>query len=232
MTPENLVANSLPHFADTVVRLLTTPRGTPARFGQYLLAFGPGGGSVRPQGRGFENFLFQVAGEVSVEERGHNHDLRPGDYCYLPVGAEFSIQAGPQDATTLWTKRRYEPVEGISAPGAVFGRQSEAADITPPSPGRYTYCELLPAADPSYDFAMNVLTAQPGGSIGMIEVHHQEHGLLMLSGKGIYYLAGDFHEVTKGDYIYMAPYCPQSFYGVGDEGASYLLYKDINRDGF
>ena len=79
---------------------------------------------------------------------------------------------------------------------------------------------------------MNVLTAQPGGSIGMIEIHHQEHGLLMLSGQGVYYLAGDFHEVQKGDYIYMAPYCPQSFYGIGDQATSYLLYKDVNRDGF
>ena len=36
MTPDNFVANGLPHFAKTVARLLTTPRGTAARFGQYL----------------------------------------------------------------------------------------------------------------------------------------------------------------------------------------------------
>jgi len=76
------------------------------------------------------------------------------------------------------------------------------------------------------------LTAKPGGSIGIVEIHHQEHGLFMLSGQGVYYLAGDCHEVVKGDYIYMAPYCPQSFYATGDGAASYLLYKDVNRDGF
>jgi (S)-ureidoglycine aminohydrolase len=233
MTPDNFVANGLPHFAKTVARLLTTPRGTAARFGQYLLEFESGGGSLRPQGAGFESFLYQIAGHVVVGENGTDHDLKPGDYCYLPAGTEFSIQASASAAaSTLWTKRRYEQVEGIASPTSVFANQAEAAEIVPPPPGRYTYRELLPAANTSYDFAMNVLTAQPGGSIGMIEIHHQEHGLLMLSGRGVYYLAGDFHEVARGDYIYMAPYCPQTFYGIGDEPTSYLLYKDVNRDGF
>lgn len=233
MTPENFVANALPYFERTIVRPLATPRDTAAKFGQYLLEFEPTGGTSRPQGGGFENFLFQLEGTVRLEEGGTVHSLKEGDYCYLPVGVEFSIHADGSDrASTLWTKRHYEVVEGIALPAAVFGRESEVSDIVPPPPGDYTYRELLPASNPSYDFAMNVLTARPGGSIGMVEIHHQEHGLLMLTGRGIYYLAGDFHEVAKGDFIYMAPYCPQSFYGIGDEPASYLLYKDVNRDGF
>jgi (S)-ureidoglycine aminohydrolase len=233
MTPENFVANALPHFTGTVVVLLTTPRGTAAKFGQYLLKFEPRGGSTRPQGAGFENFLYQVDGSVTVEEQGRSQVLEAGDYCYLPAGIEFLLQASESaPATTLWTKRPYEEIAGIPLPPVTFGRLIDAGDIVPPPPGAYTYRELLPAADPSYDFAMNVLTAQPGGSIGMIEIHHQEHGLFMLTGRGIYFLAGDFHEVAKGDYIYMAPYCPQSFYGIGEGPASYLLYKDVNRDGF
>lgn len=233
MTPENFVANALPHFVKTVARPMATPRDTAAKFGQYLLDFEPSGGSVQPQGAGFESFLYQLDGSVSVTTGETGHELQPGDYCYLPSGSTFSIQAAASaPARTLWTKRRYEAVEGIPAPSLTFGRVSETADIVPPPPGQYTYRELLPAANPSFDFAMNILTAQPGGSIGMIEIHHQEHGLLMLTGRGVYYLAGDFHEVSKGDYIYMAPYCPQTFYGIGDEPASYLLYKDVNRDGF
>jgi (S)-ureidoglycine aminohydrolase len=233
ITPDNLVANGLPHFVNTVARPLATPRDTAARFAQYLLDFEPAGGSLRPQGAGFESFLYQVAGEVSVTVQGAEHVLGVGDYCYLPAGVEFSIQASGQAAArTLWTKRRYEPVEGIETPEVRFANQADVADIVPPPPGAYTYKELLPASDPSFDFAMNVLTAQPGGSIGMIEIHHQEHGLLMLSGRGLYYLAGDFHEVATGDYIYMAPYCPQTFYSIGDGPTSYLLYKDVNRDAF
>jgi len=233
MTPDNFVGNALPHFSRTVIVLLATPRDTAAKFAQYLLKLEPSAGSERPQGAGFENFIFQLEGQTTIASAGGSWSLVPGDYCYLPPGDEFTLKAadtGP--AVTLWTKRRYEAVDGIAPPAALFGKQTDAAEIVPPLPGRYTYRELLPAADPSFDFAMNVLTAKPGGSIGMIEIHHQEHGLLMLSGEGVYYLAGDFHEVRRGDYIYMAPYCPQSFYGVGDEPTSYLLYKDVNRDGF
>jgi len=233
ITPANLVANALPHFVRTIARPLATPRDCAAKFAQYLLELEPSGGSTRPQGAGFENFLYQLEGTVSVTVKDHLHSLGSGDYCYLPAGVEFSIQAAESSpAVILWTKRRYELVEGISLPPVSFGNLAAAVPIVPPAPGQYTYCELLPTADPSYDFGMNVLTAEPGGSIGMVEIHHQEHGLLMLSGRGLYYLAGDFHEVVKGDYIYMAPYCPQTFYALGDEPASYLLYKDVNRDGF
>ena len=40
----------------------------------------------------------------------------------------------------------------------------------------------------------------------------------------------DFIEVEKGDYIYMAPYCPQTFYATGWDESRYILYKDVNRD--
>ena len=106
---------------------------------------------------------------------------------------------------------------------------TDAPPIVPPAPGSYTYQELIPCADPSYDMAMNILTAPPGGSIGLVEIHHQEHGLYMLEGEGLYYLAGDYHQVFAGDSIYMAPYCPQSFWATGMNGGSYLLYKDVNR---
>ncbi len=138
--------------------------------------------------------------------------------------------AGP--ATTLWTKRRYEAVEGVSRPGAVRGHRQDVPVIEPGPPATYTFQELIPCADPAHDMAMNVLTAPPGGSIGLVEIHHQEHGLLMLEGEGVYYLAGDYHDVRVGDYIYMAPYCPQSFWATGEKGGAYLLYKDVNRDGF
>ena len=57
-----------------------------------------------------------------------------------------------------------------------------------------------------------------------------EHGLYMLAGRGIYWLNGDYHEVQAGDFIYMAPYCPQFFYATGWEKGRYLVYKDVNRD--
>jgi (S)-ureidoglycine aminohydrolase len=231
--PDNLVPNALPHFEGTIVCPLATPRICGSRFGQYLLDFEASGGSVRPTGMGFENFLYQLEGEVVVEERDCLHTLNAGRFCFLPADVPFSIRASASaSARTLWTKRRYEVVEDVTVPVSLFRHEAEVPEIDPPLPERYRYRALLPAADPSYDFAMNVMTMESGGSIGMVEIHHQEHGLFMLRGRGIYYLDGDWHEVMAGDYIYMAPYCPQSFRATGNEAASYLIYKDVNRDGF
>jgi (S)-ureidoglycine aminohydrolase len=233
ITPENHVDNRLPGLVDVVARPLSTPRFGGARFGQYLLLFGPEGRSTMPQGVGFENFLFQLDGTLRVEMPEGQMTLEPGGFLFMPEGLSFSMTGeGAEAGTTLWTKRRYERVPGVPLPAPVHGHRSEAPHIVPAPPGSYTFQELLPAADPSYDMAMNILTAPPGGSIGLIEIHHQEHGLYMLDGGGIYHLAGDHHQVAAGDSIYMAPYCPQSFWATGPDGGSYLLYKDVNRDGF
>ncbi len=49
----------------------------------------------------------------------------------------------------------------------------------------------------------------------MVEIHVMEHGLLMLEGGGIYRLGDRWYPVTAGDFIWMAPYCPQWFGALG-----------------
>jgi (S)-ureidoglycine aminohydrolase len=77
--------------------------------------------------------------------------------------------------------------------------------------------------------AVNIFTYRPGATLPFVETHIMEHGLLMLSGMGVYRLGDDWHPVRAGDVIWMAPYCPQWFVAMGDEPASYLYYKNINR---
>jgi (S)-ureidoglycine aminohydrolase len=79
---------------------------------------------------------------------------------------------------------------------------------------------------------MSVLRFQPGASLPNVEIHDEEHGLYMLRGAGLYLLDAGQHSVREGDFIYMAPYCPQSFTAIGAEPVEYLLYKDVFRDGF
>jgi (S)-ureidoglycine aminohydrolase len=83
--------------------------------------------------------------------------------------------------------------------------------------------------DPAFDFAVNTMAFQPGAALGMVEAHVMEHGLLMLEGGGIYRLGDCWYPVTAGDFIYMAPYCPQWFGAIGKVPAKYLIYKDWNR---
>jgi (S)-ureidoglycine aminohydrolase len=56
-----------------------------------------------------------------------------------------------------------------------------------------------------------------------------EHGCLMLEGGGIYRLSDHWYPTTAGDFIWMAPFCPQWFGCIGTRPAKYLIYKDFNR---
>ena len=47
---------------------------------------------------------------------------------------------------------------------------------------------------------------------------------------GVYYLGDRWHEVRAGDFIWMGPYCPQSFYATSSSPARYIYYKNVNRD--
>jgi (S)-ureidoglycine aminohydrolase len=73
------------------------------------------------------------------------------------------------------------------------------------------------------------MTYQPGAALSMVEIHVMEHGMLMLEGGGIYRLGEHWYPVTAGDFIWMAPYCPQWFGALGKSPAKYLIYKDWNR---
>jgi (S)-ureidoglycine aminohydrolase len=68
--------------------------------------------------------------------------------------------------------------------------------------------------------------------LAQVEIHDEEHGLYMTAGSGLYYLDGEEYDVSRGDFIYMAPYCPQSFTAADNTAAEYLLYKDVYREGF
>ncbi|MGH7730268.1 MAG: hypothetical protein ACRENJ_03360, partial [Candidatus Eiseniibacteriota bacterium] len=35
---------------------------------------------------------------------------------------------------------------------------------------------------------------------------------------------------VRGDFIWMGPYAPQSFYATGSQPSRYLYYKDVHRD--
>ncbi|MFF0450330.1 (S)-ureidoglycine aminohydrolase [Streptomyces sp. NPDC004609] len=229
MTPENLVENALPHLEGVIAKPLATPRAVPACFGEYLLEFEAGGRSTRPLGSGFENFLYVLDGRALVEADGTLHTLEPGGFAYFPEGVVFGIET-PGASRVLWVKRRYEPVAGVAAPEPVIGHTDEVTHHPDETIGG-TWAPLLPD-DARYDMAMNVMRFDVGSRFRMVEVHHQEHGLYMLEGEGVYYLGDDHVEVSAGDFVYMAPYCPQSFYATGSTRPSYLLYKDVNRDGF
>lgn len=227
LTPPNRYASRLAGWRDTTVFKLVTPRIGMARFGQYLLEVAPGGGAATPRDLTYEHFVLVTGGELTLG----GQSLPLGAFAYLPPSMGLTLTNGSAEtAGCVWIKRRYEAADGWSAPDLVVGH----VDQVPAETGENGVArrELLPAEDPAFDFNMSLLRFSPGLGLGQVEIHDEEHGLLMLTGAGTYHLDGLDLDVRADDFIYMAPYCPQGFTAGPENAAEYLLYKDVFRDGF
>ncbi len=231
VTPANHYPSRLPEFGDAPVVKLVTPRLAPARIGEYLIELPAGGGTTRPIGTGFETFLYALDGVTTAQVDGRELEFGAGGYLYAPTRTAFELFAGELPARLLMVKRRYEPTPGHDEPPLRAGHRDDEPFADTPVRG-FSRRELLPVEDPAFDFAMSLLSFESGVGLDNVEVHDEEHGLYMTAGAGLYFLDGELLEVEQGDFIYMAPYCPQGFTATGREPAEYLLYKDTWRDGF
>jgi (S)-ureidoglycine aminohydrolase len=187
-----------------------------AKFTQYTAEFEPGG-SLGPTAA--QRFVYVIEGRLG--------ELGPGQFVYVPAGAALPIRAETRSRAAV-IEKPYQPLEGVAAPEMFTGDESTIASKPFMDDPDLHMRQLIPD-NPRFDFAVNTMTFQPGATLPMVEVHVMEHGLLMLAGGGIYRLGDDWYPVTAGDFIWMAPYCPQWFGALGKTPAKYLLYKDWNR---
>jgi (S)-ureidoglycine aminohydrolase len=227
LPPEGIPESVLPEWSGTAARILTAP-AMGARFVQYLLEIAAGGGARQELKPGVEAFFYVLEGRVQLDLSGLGHTLEPGGFAYLKPGSRFDLQVSAGKARVLWLKKRYEPW-GTSAPVDQVGNERTMAGETYMGITGLILKTLIPA-DPAYDMAMNIFTFPPGFSLPVTETHVMEHGLLFLEGQGVYYLGDAWREAQAGDFIWMGPYCPQSFYATGSAPARYIYYKDVNRD--
>ncbi|OWT55707.1 (S)-ureidoglycine aminohydrolase [Candidimonas nitroreducens] len=229
MPPEGILESRIPGISNTTISVQAS-RSLGAEFAQILLDMRAGGGMDHARNDGLQAFFYVISGQAWLEIDGRSHDLRPGSFAYVPAGANIRLaNAGGENARVIWLKKAYEAVEGIRPPKALVSHRDQVEKVNKHTQGR-TWQHLLPDEDPAFDFAMNILSFEPGNYFPMIETHVMEHGLYMLEGQGMYLLQADWHECWEGDFIYMAPFCPQFFYATGWSRASYLLYKNVNRD--
>lgn len=216
-TPDTFVRAPFPGMVKaTAVVHIGPARG--AQFTQYTVEFEPGGSFVTGPA---QTFVYLLEGELTVGSQS----LRANHYCYLPPGAALVV-AAEAVARAAFIEKPFQP--GPGAPEPVFGNEQNIAPVPLGSDETLLVRTLLPAG-PEYDFAVNTMEYQPGARLGMVEIHVMEHGLLMLEGEGIYRLGEHWYPVTAGDFIWMAPYCPQWFGALGRTPAKYLIYKDWNR---
>ncbi len=223
---EGVAESVLPEWQSTVARILAAP-AMGAGFAQYDLALAAGGGTQQSLPEPIEAFVFALEGEVQCDVNGAGHRLAAGGFAYMRPGSRFAVHADAP-ARVLWLKKRYVPFGG-ARPHDIVGNERETAGETYMGIDGLVLKTLLPA-DPAWDMAMNIFTFPPGASLPVIETHVMEHGLVMLQGQGLYYLGREWMEVHAGDFIWMGPYVPQSFYATGVVPARDLSYKDVHRD--
>lgn len=176
-----------------------------------------------------QRFVFVLEGEVHcrAQSAGETQRLTAGSFCYLPAPSTDTLHAARPSRLVVIDKP-YTALPDAAAPGPLFGHEQAIASSALNGDETLQVRSLLPASR-AFDFAVNTMTYAPGASLSQVEVHYMEHGLLMLEGGGTYRLGDEWHPVTAGDVIWMAPFCPQWFAAAGKGAAKYLIYKDFNR---
>ncbi len=219
LTPDTFVRAPLPGMQRATAIVHAAP-ALGAAFTQYPAEF-EAGGCLGPAA--MQRFVYVLEGELLVA----GQRLAADGYVYFPPAAEAHVEAiGPARAAVI--EKPYQPLAGVAPAATLVG---DERTILPQSLSGDPALEvrvLLPA-EAAFDFAVNTMTYQPGTSLPMVEMHVMEHGLLMLAGGGIYRLGEKWYPVAAGDFIWMAPYCPQWFGALGKTPAKYLIYKDWNR---
>ena len=225
LTPSGFVPSFLPGWENATCIVLISP-AMGAGFCQYLITLGKDGHGRGNTGK-TQYFAYLVEGSASVVLDEKRHRMEAGSFAYVPPGKDIHFQGS--DAKLLIFQKPYVPLINFNAPEKYVGHQREVKG-QPFLGNDAARLQVLLPDTPAYDMAVNIFTYQPGATLPFVETHVMEHGLLMLSGQGVYRLDADYHPVQTGDVIWMAPYCPQWFVAMGKTPASYIYYKDVNRD--
>jgi (S)-ureidoglycine aminohydrolase len=222
-TPDTFVRTVLPGMERAAAVVHISPAAG-AAFTQYTAELEPGG-NLGPTTN--QRFLYLLEGTVDLATDTTFHTLAAGGFAYIPEDASHTVTA-QQAARIAVIEKPYEVLASAAEPEVIVGHEDKTLSVPLTDDPDLQVRSLLPAS-PSFDFAVNTMTYQPGAALSMVEVHIMEHGLLMLEGGGIYRLGDSWYPVTAGDFIWMGPFCPQWFGAIGKHPAKYLIYKDWNR---
>ena len=222
-TPDTFVGSLAPGF-DGVNLIVHAAPAIGAAFTWYTAEFESAGSLGAAMGH---RFLYVVEGSVTVTVTAEDHTLTSGGYGHVPAGQAHTVKANERSRVVVIEKPAVL-FDGVAPTPAIFGSE-DAVVLQPLNDDTDLQVRQLLPTTPGLDYAVNTMTYQPGASLALVEIHIMEHGLLMLEGGGIYRLGNSWYAVQKGDFIWMAPYCPQWFGALGKKAAKYLIYKDSNR---
>ena len=228
MPLEGFPDSRLPSWPTAEVKVLASPR-LGAGFVQYLIDLPAGEQGQFVADDSVETFHYVLGGEgETLNSAAAERSLKTGSFGLTPPGHGLSIRAN-SELKLLILRKTYEPTSMHTHGLAHHGHESKVEKAVWADDKGALIQTLIPD-DLKFDLAMNIFTFEPGHGLPIVETHVMEHGALILEGKGLYYLGNEWMEVEAGDFIYMAPFCPQSFYATGTKPAKYIYYKNVNRE--
>jgi (S)-ureidoglycine aminohydrolase len=222
ISPDSRVTSVLPGWTNCVASVqISTAMG--ANLTQLIVDVPKNGAATSSTGAD-QIFFFVVSGGITLNGR----KLGAEHFAFLPPGTTFELRGDLKQSLLLIFQKRYEILPGQPTPAPIYGDSAKikaTAFLGDPNARLQT---LLPDTL-AFDMAINVFTYDPGATLPFVESHLMEHGMLFLSGAGIYRLGADWYPVQTGDAIWIAPYCEQWFVAMGKTQARYIYYKDVNR---
>lgn len=221
IAPDSHVPSVEPGWEKTAVYVLVSS-GMGARVVQSLYVL-ESGGSGTGKTHADEHFYYVLEGSCTVNRR----ELTVGGFAYLPPGEKFEVTSAAGARVLLFAKC-YESLPSGEAPEVIFGDEKGVKSEAFLGDPAAQLQALLPDA-PEFDWAVNIFTYAPGGTLPFVECHIMEHAMMILDGAGVYKLGEDWHPVQAGDALWLAPYCPQWFVAMGKTPARYIYHKDVNR---
>jgi (S)-ureidoglycine aminohydrolase len=228
MPLEGYPASRLPTWPDAEVKVLASP-ALGAQFVQYLIDLPAGKRGSFAAEAGLETFFHVLSGSGQFQDgAGKKMAIAPGHFGLTPPDTSTTFIA--EGALRLLVlRKRYESAPGVALFRGVYGNEADIPrQVWAENP--HSLLQTLIPDELAFDMAMNIFTFDPGFGLPIVETHVMEHGLFFLQGKGLYYLEDRWMEVEADDFIWMGPYCPQSFYATGPTPTRYLYYKNVNRD--
>ena len=224
---EGIPYSRLPEWPQAQVRVLAGP-ALGAGFAEYLVDMSAGQAGAHPADGHIEFFIYVLSGGLTLTMDGKSHALAHGGYALVPPDKGFTAAASGQTSLLL-LRKRYEPAPGVPMFSAVVGNEKNAkGQVYYDDPG--ALLQVLIPDETAFDIAMNIFTFEVGHSLPITETHVMEHGLYVLQGKGTYFLDDTWMEVEATDFIWMGPFCPQSYYATGPVASRYIYYKNVNRE--
>lgn len=226
IAPNGHVKSVLPGVSGAATIVLINP-AMGARFAQVMITLEAGGRASFSADETETAGYFETGGATLTIGRT-KEKVAAGAFFFAPAGEAWSITAPKKGTRVTLFQKKFQPLAGVATPKATIGDAAQVKGQAFLGDPDAQLQVLLPDV-PEFDLAMNIFTYQPGATLPFVETHVMEHGLLMLSGQGVYRLEDSWYPVAAGDVIWMAPYCPQWFVAMGKKPASYLYYKDVNR---